>query len=92
MKNHKLRNDCLFKNRNRSFTLLILLTTLDSTIQKHYVDKLIRSFFSKVIAKRKVGDSNQLAEIPEDSGWLGNNNTHGIFPFDDCSNAETTAP
>ena len=46
-------------------------------------DKLIRSLFSKALEKRKNPGSNQLKMIPEEFGWLGNNESKEIFPFND---------
>jgi hypothetical protein len=47
---------------------------------------LARKFFSAVLSKRLIPDSNQLIDIPENSGWLGNNETKDIFPFDEYPN------
>ena len=54
-------------------------------------DKLIRAFFSKALAKRKIEGSNQLIAISEDSGWLGNNETQEIFSFDSYPTAKSEA-
>lgn len=45
-------------------------------------DELIKVFFSKALPKRLVEGSNDLAAIPEQSGWLGNNENGEIFSFD----------
>lgn len=45
-------------------------------------DELIRSFFAIALAKRDIENSNELAPIAESSGWLGNNESKDIQPFD----------
>jgi alpha/beta superfamily hydrolase len=44
-------------------------------------DKLIKVFFSKALSKRVIDSSDELQTIPEQSGWLGNNETQKVYPF-----------
>ena len=46
-------------------------------------DKLIRQFFSYALDKRLSGTSSVLNVIPESSGWLGENNEHEYYLFDE---------
>lgn len=50
--------------------------------KQHNSDELIKKFFSKVLAERIVDGSNELRTIPENSGWLGNNDTQEVAGFD----------
>ena len=45
-------------------------------------DELSRAFFSSALSQRLNNNSNQLKTISEDTGWLGNNITKEIYPFD----------
>ncbi|MRI02194.1 hypothetical protein GH721_16740 [Kriegella sp. EG-1] len=46
-------------------------------------DDLTRLFFSNTLAKRIQSNSSELKIIPEDSGWLGNDNEMSIYSFND---------
>lgn len=48
--------------------------------------ELIRAFFIAVLNKRLATNANTLKDIPENTGWLGNNATREIFTFDDYPN------
>lgn len=48
--------------------------------------ELARDFFSAALSKRLTDGTNELNIIPENSGWLGNNATKEIFPFNEFPN------
>lgn len=55
-------------------------------------DELIRSFFARVLAKRDIAGSNELAPINEATGWLGNPISLHIHSFDEYPDLKTEAP
>lgn len=54
-------------------------------------DELIRTFFSKALPKRLTDGSNNLATIPEQQGWLGNNETKETYSFESYPQAKDKA-
>ena len=52
---------------------------------------LARSFFSVALNKRLIVGSNELQHIPENTGWLGDNNTNTIYSFSSYPNAKEIA-
>ncbi|MGI9531463.1 hypothetical protein [Lutimonas sp.] len=54
-------------------------------------EAMIQMFFSEVLEKRLLSGSNTLADIPENSGWLGDNVRGEIYSFDQYPYDKTKA-
>lgn len=46
-------------------------------------DELIREFFAGALPRRLQENGSILKEVSENSGWLGNNQTFAVYPFND---------
>jgi len=54
-------------------------------------DSFIRMFFQKVLASRLTDGSNELNDLAESDGWLGDPSTLEIYPYDEFIGDKTKA-